>query len=121
MLSDTIGLAGTIEKLFELLCKLLAWLDDDGKLILDCSDIEGEAKEHAEDHQEHIAKQVKKAYVGETDMHFVKGARVGSTFYWLYLSFEKLKEMAEKAGWNCFLLQKEDNEFLVEMNKKKLK
>ena len=105
-------------RLNELLRNLHRWVACNGKVLLDCSDFEFELRENPEMHIEQCASAVcRNAYIGEFEMHFEADEQIGATFGWLYVPFEKLKEMATDAGWDCYEIAREGCEYLAELRK----
>jgi SAM-dependent methyltransferase len=100
MLSDTIGMVGTLAGLTDLLRKLTAWLatSGDARVLLDCSDIDVALQLDSGRHHAYAESVRADTYVGEMTMHFEYNGAVGSSFRWLYVSFDKLNTMANECG-----------------------
>ena len=115
MLSDTIGMVGTLDGLRGLLAKLRAWLAPGGRLVLDCSDIDVALALDSGRHVAYAQTLPRSHYVGEMTMHLEYKSRVGSSFRWLYVSFSVLCDVARQCGWSTTLLGRHEHEYLAEL------
>ena len=107
MLMNGIGLAGSIEKLKELLSHLRSILNPFGQLLADSSDISYLYED---------GKFPEQKYFGELNFQYEYKGERGEPFSWLYIDPEKLNEVAESVGWSCqILFQDETQAYLARM------
>ncbi len=101
LMMNGIGLAETIEQISLLLEKLKGMLDDSGEIIFDSSDVE-----YLYDDQV----KPKDRYYGEIDFRFQYQSLKSEWFKWVYVDFDTMSEIADKAGFFCDLLMQDENE-----------
>ena len=57
-------------------------------------------------------------YYGESSYQYEYQSVKGEWFKWLYVDFKTLKQIANKIGWDCELLFKDDmDQYLVRMKR----
>ena len=113
LLMNGIGLAGTIKNLPDFLEKLKSLLNENGQIILDSSDI----AYMFEDEDGSMWVDLAREYYGELtfQMHYKKQS--SDKFDWLYIDFEKLKEIAESVGLKCEIIQEgEHYDYLAKLS-----
>lgn len=94
MLMNGTGIAGTLEKLPELLAKVAGMLNPGGSILIDSSDL----KYLYENEDGSFDINLNAAYYGQVDYHMAYKKTHGLPFNWLYADPESLKAAAEKAG-----------------------
>lgn len=112
LLMNGIGLAGTLKNLPDFLTKLKSLLTNNGKIILDSSDI----SYMYEDEDGGMWLDFTREYHGELtfQMHYKKEST--EEFDWLYIDFEKLSEIASTVGLNCKLIEEGEHfDYLAEL------
>ena len=93
-LMETIGLAGTITRLHDLLERLQPRVSTEGQILLDARPIQttgGGAN-----------------YPGELELQMRFRNKIGDVFRWLYLDFDTLREVAGASGWTVERLTVDD-------------
>ena len=111
MLMNGLGIAGTLSNLEFTLIKAKSLLADNGKVLCDSSDI----KYLYEDDEGGYWIDLNAGYYGDFKYQMKYKSHTSDWFDWLYVDFDKLKETAEKVGFNVELLHEEDGQYLVEL------
>jgi len=112
LLMNGAGIGGNLEGLHKLLTHLKTLLLDNGQIIIDSSDIKYLFEE--EDGSLWIDLTNNK-YYGEMEYE-VNFKRNNDKFDWLFVDFDNLNKLAQKAGLTCHLLAKgEHNDYLAQL------
>lgn len=114
MLMNGIGIAGELANLEQTLLKCYQLLNDNGQVLLDSSDIIYLFTE--EDGS--IWMDLNAHYYGDFDYQMEFDGEKTDWFKWLFVDFEKLKNIAEKIGFHVELLHEEDTSYLARLIKK---
>lgn len=110
MLMNGTGIGGTLEGLEMLLKHLKTILTDNGQILIDSSDIRYLFEE--EDGAVWIDLANDK-YFGEMEYEVIY-KKLKTSFKWIFVDFETLKATAEKAGFQCSLIEKgEHSDYLA--------
>lgn len=110
-LMNGIGIAGTHSNLEFTLLKAKTHLTKNGKILCDSSDI----KYLYEDDEGGYWVDLNAGYYGDFKFQMKYENHVSDWFDWLYVDYDKLKETAEKIGFNVELIHEEDQQYLVEL------
>ena len=108
MLMNGLGLAGTIDNLPKLLKQVFSWLEPDGQIIADSSDIA-----YLYDHNP----PVESGYYGELEYSYEYLEKQDPWFPWLFIDFERLKYHVQSLGYQIQLLFEEEDQYLVRINR----
>jgi len=101
-LMNGVGIAGTLNELPQFLNHAKSLLKPNGQILLDSSDISYLFKE--EDGSEWI--NLNTNYYGEVSYQMEYKNHLTEPFNWLFVDFEKLKELAKSCGLKCELVCK---------------
>lgn len=109
LLMNGIGVVGTLSELPGFLRQADQWLQPDGQLIVDSSDIaylyEDEPLPTG-------------YYYGEVRYQYEYRGQRGAWFPWLYVDFETLDQVAHSSGWSAQLVfQDENGHYLARMTR----
>ncbi|MBD0400517.1 bifunctional 2-polyprenyl-6-hydroxyphenol methylase/3-demethylubiquinol 3-O-methyltransferase UbiG [Flammeovirga sp. EKP202] len=112
MLMNGIGLVGTLEGLAEFLVKAKNFIQKDGQIIFDSSDI----IHLFEDEDGSYLIDLTAEYYGQIQYWMEFGDLKGDKFDWLYVSYPVLEEYAAVAGYKVNLIHVGDlNHYLVSL------
>lgn len=101
LLMNGIGIAGSLDKLGNLLVHLESLLEPNGQILLDSSNIIY-MFEQDDDGGYWMPDNV--AYYGEVEFQMEYKNLKGKPFNWLYIDFENLKKHAQHYGFDCELV-----------------
>jgi len=87
---ETIGLAGTLDRLTELLRMLQTHVTENGQILLDARPLQTEGSDGN--------------YQGELELQMRYGEFTGEIFRWLYLDYSTLAEIATDSGWSATMI-----------------
>jgi len=107
MLGHGIGMAETIAGLKHLLARAHSLLADTGQLLLDSLDVR--VTDDAAHLAYHEANRSAGRYIGEIRMQFEFQDRTGPYCGWLQVDADTLREHAERAGWRCEVVHREED------------
>lgn len=114
LLMNGLGLAGTVEKLPDFLSKLKSWLNDDGQILLESSDI----WYMFEEEDGSVSFDLNAAYYGEVIYQMAYNGKVGPPFPWLFLAPDLLEDYAAQSGFSTeFLFEGENFQYLARLSK----
>lgn len=100
-----IGLAKNLEGLEHLLIRLRKMININGQLLLDSSDV----KYMFENDDGSLWIDLHKDYYGDLDYSIGYKDMPASTFPWLFVGYDILKEIAIKSGWSIEHIYQDDN------------
>jgi hypothetical protein len=106
-----IGIAKTLDNLEATLVKAKGMLNENGKILCDSSDI----KYLYEDDEGGMWVDLNTTYYGNFKFQMKYAGHETDWFEWLYVDFDKLEEIALKAGFKARILQEEDDQYLAEL------
>ncbi len=107
MLSNGLGLAGTLAGLEKLLDHLKPLMSDRGQVLADALDLRWTRDEATQTYQQFLVNAGH--YCGEMRLRIKYGAQLGQPFDWLHIDQDTLKEIARKKGWHAEMLQNTPN------------
>ena len=107
MMGHGIGMVETIDGLRRFLAHAPALLAADGQLLLDSLDVR--VTDDAENLAYHAANRAAGRYIGEIRMRFEFQDRPGPYCGWLQADAETLRAHAERAGWQCEVVQRAEH------------
>jgi SAM-dependent methyltransferase len=112
MLMNGIGIAGTLGQLKATLLHAKTLLKPGGQLICDSSDI----RYLYEDDDGALWMNLNAEYYGNFrfQMHYKKTS--GPWFDWLYIDYDSLHIIANKAGFSCKKVSEQDHHFLAQLS-----
>lgn len=114
LLMNGIGLAGKLEQLEGFLSHAKSLLNPGGKILCDSTDI----MYLYEDEDGSLWVDLNAEYYGNFKFQMTYGNHKTDWFDWLYVDIDRLKNAAEKTGFEMELVFEEDNHYLVELNLK---
>ena len=114
MLMNGIGIAGKLSNLEYTLIKANRLLSTGGKLICDSTDV----SYIYEDDEGGMWVDLNTEYYGNFNFQMSYKKHTSEWFNWLYVDFNKLEEIGEKAGFSVTKLFENDNHYLAELMKK---
>lgn len=110
-LMNGIGIAKNLDNLEQTLLKAKGMLNENGKILCDSSDI----KYLYEDDEGGMWVDLNTTYYGNFKFQMKYGEHESDWFEWLYVDFEKLKEIAHKVGFKAKILHEEEDQYLAEL------
>ncbi len=114
LMMNGLGIAGTVERLPDLLNHLRTMLSDDGQILTDSSDL----RYIFEDEDGHLDWDPADGYYGEVDFLMQYKRVRGERFPWLYVDFQLLAHVANRCGLHCDMLQQgEHYDYLARLTK----
>lgn len=111
MLMNGIGISGTLSNLESTLIATKAILNKNGKIICDSCDI----KYLYEDEEGGMWVDLNTEYYGNFKFQMHYGKHTSEWFNWLYVDYDNLTTIAEKAGFSITKLAEQENQYLVEL------
>lgn len=108
MMMNGLGLAGSLDKLSNLLQWVFTLLTPDGQIIADSSDIR-----YLYDNQSIPTTR----YYGELDYYYEYRGMLGPTFSWLFVDIDRLKLAASKVRLRAQLVFEEEDQYLARITK----
>lgn len=111
LLMNGIGIAGTLSHLEFTLLQLKSHLNPGGQVVFDSSDI----KYLYEDDEGGLWVDLNTEYYGNFEFRMQYKNHETDWFKWLYVDFDKLNEIAQKAGFTVQKLYNKDNHYLVKL------
>lgn len=99
LLMNGFGLAGNLNKIPEFLEMLKGLLNENGKVLVDSSDLSYMKEELSKDH-----------YFGEIKFCYEYKHIVGEWFNWLYIDQAKLTTILVENGWSCDIMYADEND-----------
>ncbi len=114
LLMNGLGMAGTLQRLPDLLARLRHLLNDGGQILADSSDL----RYIFEDEDGHLDWDPADGYYGEVDFRMQYKRIKGRTFPWLYVDYQLLHHTAAQCGLHCRQLQQGDHyDYLARLTK----
>ena len=101
MLMNGIGLAGSLEGVYQLLLQYKMLLKENGQVILDSSDISYLYRDNFFP---------KDRYFGEVSYRYEYKGEQGDWFTWVYVDKRSLEKQARKAGYHCQIIYQGNND-----------
>jgi SAM-dependent methyltransferase len=115
MMMNGIGVVETLQGLDRFLRSVPRLLSEKGQILLDSHDarheIDPDELVHWESHQT-------QPYFGEVTLRLEYKGQIGPSFGWLYLDSDTLTRYAEKTGWFCKIVHREeDGAYLAQLTR----
>ncbi len=112
-----IGIAGTIDKLPLFFSRAKELLNENGKILLDSSDVFYLFEDEAD---ENVMIDLNGKYYGELQYTFAFGNEQDNPFNWLFVDFDTLAAYADEYGFSCRKLYGDEHfQYLAELTLKK--
>ena len=113
MLMNGIGISGTLSNLENTLLKAKSLLNEGGKILCDSSDI----KYLYTDDEGGMWIDLNTIYYGNFKFQMKYNDHETEWFEWLYVDFDKLKEIAENVGFSVHKITDQNDQYLAELIK----
>ncbi len=114
LMMNGLGMAGTVERLPELLSRLRRLLNDGGQILTDSSDL----RYIFEDEDGHLDWDPADGYYGEVDYRMQYKRIKGRSFPWLYVDYQLLAHTAARCALHCEMVQQgEHYDYLARLTK----
>lgn len=116
MMGHGIGVVGNIRGLVSFLERVPELLKANGQILLTSLDVRGTGDPtHLEYQQQNLNSG---RYFGEVRLQFAYRGMRGPSFGWLHIDAETLRSYASQTGWNCEVVQQQqDGNYLARLNR----